>query len=306
MRTRKRRRKLYLKISVGLIVILFVYFIINSFSNSLFVNKRSKMLTIVFYQKYPVVYFLDFSTSMFYRTVLNPDWRVMVPGDYGYYRIGALQKLMSLEGKKDILKNTFSYIDNSMVDYYFYPRKVDVYYSSSSSNLSKVKSPKFIFMKSNTSFFNKFYIWLFLLRKTNQDFINIEYPTYRDKVGDLYLDVDKFSKKTKGMFYDVSYRKDNKDVQIIYTNSYNSAVVIASILEGSGIRVIDISKGEKKRSGEERSKCVLIDSSMSLSYTAKSLASFFDCKIKHGKTRISDIILLLNDQEKSWVKNNTN
>ena len=67
------------------------------------------------------------------------------------------------------------------------------------------------------------------------------------------------------------------------------------MIEGEGIRVVDISEDAKiSRS------CIVQEEGDNFSQTAEALSGFFQCQLRKGKTEISDIILTLGEREKEW------
>jgi hypothetical protein len=102
-------------------------------------------------------------------------------------------------------------------------------------------------------------------------------------------------KQLQGYFYKKSYRKEKSTVQILYTNNYQTALIISQILEGEGIRVIDISKTQK-----ESPRCSIIQNTVPFSQTATHIKSFFQCDIKKGNAEISDILFHIGNLEKEW------
>ena len=113
------------------------------------------------------------------------------------------------------------------------------------------------------------------------------------------FDYNSFYKKFQGSFFQRAYRNYDINVQIVYTKSYKTAQLIGQMIEGEGIRVVDLLNQEKIITD-----CLLItDKKISTTKTYQRLADFFKCKLKIGETTVSDIILELGDLEKEWAVN---
>ena len=71
------------------------------------------------------------------------------------------------------------------------------------------------------------------------------------------------------------------------------------MIEGEGIRVVDLSSQDKSIKG-----CQLItNKEISVTKTYQRLADFFKCRTQIGETIVSDIILELGSLEKGWAVN---
>ena len=116
---------------------------------------------------------------------------------------------------------------------------------------------------------------------------------------DSIFDYNSFYKKFQGSFFQKTYRNYDINVQIIYTKSYKTALLLSQMIEGEGIRVVDLSSQDKFIKG-----CLLItNKEISTTKTYLRLADFFKCRLKIGETTVSDIILVLGDLEKEWAIN---
>ena len=81
----------------------------------------------------------------------------------------------------------------------------------------------------------------------------------------------------------------------MYTNNYNSADIIAKILENNGIRVVDISKTDKTDKN-----CRVFEKAKKYSLTSKNISTYLDCKLVNSDTEISDIVIFLGHKEELW------
>ena len=89
-------------------------------------------------------------------------------------------------------------------------------------------------------------------------------------------------------------RQEKATVQIIYSNNIENANLLSRIIEGQGIRVVDISyKSDLKT-------CYVIEDNDHSLKTADILTTSLSCRKKKAKTNPYDIILELGDKEKEW------
>ena len=194
------------------------------------------------------------------------------------------------------MQRTISYSTSSFVDKYFYPNSSKIYYDSESKNNIELPSFKELFLyKSNSSFWDRVYLFTkFLFIKKNKiSFLN----TYEsiDNNKEKVFDKELFDKEYNGIFFQKTYRDEKKTVQILYSKNYDRAFIINQILEGNGIRVVDIL--QKKDSPK---KCKIIENLKDFSKTTKDISFYFNCIKKSNKSEISDIIFVLGDLENKW------
>ncbi len=291
----KRRRKDKTKVLLIALLSVFLIIVIRSFSLSLFV-KRPSTLNVLFYGDNTKLYSLNFVSGEIYYVPFPSDAELFVPGGYNLYKVGALQKLAELENDNNLITRTFSYAIGSFVNYYFVPYKTKIIYSSDKKGLEKIKPDfSYFLFHSNLSFIDRVYLFLYFLKKDRFSFKKVEYPLINNIVEGKVLDTKKFLRDNRGLFYFLSYRNEKRSVQLIYTKHYSSALNIAKVIEGSGVRVLDISK--RSREGE---RCEIVEDKKRYSLTAENLAKFFDCSLVRGRTHISDIIFVLNKLENYW------
>jgi len=264
------------------------FFIFLNLKSSIFLNKKER-INIVFYGPRTFVYSLSLKNDLTYIIYYPVNLSLLIPGGYGFYRVGALGKLIYLEKKPDLLRKVFSANNNFFVDLYFYSKKNDIYFDEKNSKKSPTFSEIF-FNQSNANFVDRLMVFYYLwLKKTNfHQTISI---SNQDK-----FNRDDFFKKTIGTFYKKIYRDENLTVQIFYNNDYLTAKLLAQILEGEGIRVVDLS--QKKL--DLNHFCEIV-TTLKLEYkTVKDIKQFFSCNLKEGNPPISDIIINLGKLEKDW------
>ncbi|MCX6731092.1 MAG: hypothetical protein NTZ55_04540 [Candidatus Roizmanbacteria bacterium] len=290
--------KTALRVGVALCILVILVILLRLLFTSAFFVKEDR-INILFYSSEPIYYSLERGGEVHYVTTFNADSRTEVPGGYGVYRMGALGKLITLEKNPAILKRTFSRITGSMIDYYFFPKSEAIYYGSKENIL--LPSFRSIFLnESNGNIFDRLYIYLQFFGKHISEFEEIHIN--KIKTGDTVLLSDStFARQYLGYFYHKSLRKENKTVQILYSNSYNSAKNFSRIIDGEGIRVVDIDVMEKANIKNQNSQCVVKENTQKgFSLTADEISHFFKCILVTGKGRVSDIVIEMGSAEKEW------
>lgn len=285
------------RLAVIFVLLLFGYLTVKTLSSSFFFLKKDR-INLVIYGQNTAIYSLGLGDNTNYFIPFDAATRVIVPGGYGEYRVGAVGKLASLDTKPALLKQAFSLSTGSFVDIYFYPKTSDIYYHAPQKSFFAPSLSELLFLKSNANIFERLYIsYLLTVRSRNQ------FKTLK------FLSSNTFYKNYQGNFYSPVYRSENLNLQIIYTKSYNTAVLLSRILEGEGIHIVDISSAPEasKTNLNLASACEVEDNlSNKFSETAKAVALFFGCRLKHGNSMAYDILISLGEVEGIWnteVKN---
>lgn len=295
---RKINQKLIIKIILGLILFYFLFLLGRSFKNSLFFGKKDR-INLVFFGPQSTFLSLGLIDNVHYLVKFKNEWLVSVPGGFGRYKIGSLGKLAFLEKKPAIIQKTFSSVTSSYIDFYFLPKKPEVYFNSNwQSEFFKI--PKLGFWEliardyfTNASFFDRLYLFFLLIQKKKTDFsfLDSEFNFVRKN----QFSEEDFFKKYQGYFYQKFLRQEKKNLQIYY-NNYNIAKLLIRIIEGEGIRVVDLTPLLT-----EESECQIFENSEKRSQTANFLAKIFKCKIKKGESGLGDIKMILGKRlEKEW------
>ena len=219
----------------------------------------------------------------------------LIPGGYGFYRVGALGKFISLEKKPDLFKKVFSASNSFFIDLYFYSKKNEIYFDEKNNKKIWPNFTEIFLNQSNANFIDRLLVFYYLFLKKPSFYQTIS--IYNQKK----FNHDEFFKKIIGTFYKKVYREENLTVQIFYNNDYLTAKLLAEILEGEGIRVVDLS--QKKL--DLNKSCEIITSLKNEKLnTVKDIKKFFSCNFINGKSSISDIIINLGKLEKEWEVNN--
>lgn len=281
---------------LGLIIfLLFILYIGKCFSSSLFFNKKDR-INLFFYGKKNYFVSLGVSDDVNYLGEIDTDWSIKVPGGYGFYKVGAIGKLSQLEKDENLIGRTFSLMNSNFIHYSFVPKDQEISYFKNKEDFNIGFSDFFNSkINSNANFFDKLYLYFKLSGKNKSNFIVINYLPYLDK-NNQFSEED-FNKKYLGFFYQKKLREEGKNIQLIGQN-YNSLKNLSYVIEGEGIRVVDISLNK-----EEHQKCIIWeDCEKEFSKTAQYLSLIFNCELKKDKIDIADILVDFGSNlEKKWT-----
>lgn len=272
------------------------YYLFKSITSSVFLKGRDKV-NVIFYGEKARFYSFD-RKNVNYLLSFSNLVKVIVPGGYGSYKVGAIGKLASLENKPDIIGKTFSAATSTLVDLYFYQKKTDIYYDD--SNLKQTPTfMEILLTNSNANLVDKLFLLNIFSTNSKENFQIIDLKPFESEGNNAVFDYNSFYKKFQGSFFQRAYRNDDINVQIVYTKSYKTAQLIGQMIEGEGIRVVDLSD-----QGNNLPGCLLVSNKeISKSKTFLRLEDFFKCRTQIGETTVSDIILELGGLEKEWAIN---
>lgn len=284
------RRYVYLVLGILIVILLGKWL-----SSSLFFTAPDR-LQVLFYGQDSRIYSIDTTGNNHYIIHFAPDERIGVPGGYGYYRVGALGKLVSLEHKPAVFARAFSVASSSFVTYYFYPPGGNIYNGRAvNQNVIMPRATDIFTFPSNANVFDRLYLFLHFVQVKKSDYLLLRSrgDSQDNKNGGRIFVPENFSKETEGFIFNPTYRSERKTVQILYTKNYNAAHDISNILEGNGIRVVDIKQDER-----DDSKCIISDEKRSR--TSDIMVQFFGCRFETGKNQVSDILFDVRGIEKDW------
>ncbi len=273
-----------------------VLIFIKLMTGSLFFHSPDRIQFVVYGQD-TRLYSLSPSGNINYYVGYDPDLKVEVPNGYGTYRIGALSRLISYEKKPELLSKAFSVATSSFVSYYFYPSSNEIYYSNDVERSYKAPTFKELMLyKSNARFLDRVYIYLQILQTSPSSFQNLDIGILTKKIqNQTHLSAEAFGKEYKGFFYNKTYRTERLSVQIKYTKNYDTAAAMGKILEGNGIRVVDISVSDS-----QPKKCNVTTTTASRTKTVEDIRRVFSCDLITGNADTSDIIFNLGSAETEW------
>ncbi|MFS8158688.1 MAG: hypothetical protein ACMG6E_00480 [Candidatus Roizmanbacteria bacterium] len=308
------RRSTVIKVFIGLILLYVSVIALRGLMTSFSSAKRDRV-TMVFYGDAPVVLSLGLTDNVSYILTFDNSYKVKAVGGYGEYKIGSLEKLASLTADKDLLRRTFSSVISSYVDYYFTPSASKVYFdttekesftASKSHFMLAVLNPTYM---TNANLFERLFMFINLLKRRNLDFIELKTKFVSREKGSTVFDEDDFFHFYQGFFYEKIIRDENEEVKIVYKNSYSAAKNLSRILEGEGMRVVDISK---EAEGPGRCQLFIDPEAMRenkglfynkkiLPYSAEFITSVYTCRVAIKTIDDATIKIVLGDElEKKW------
>ena len=267
----KYRKKFF----IFFVIVCLFYYLFKSVTSSVFLKGRDK-INVVFYGENIRFYSLD-QKNINYLLFFSNSVKVIVPGGYGEYKVGAVGKLVSLEKNPEIIRKTFSAVTATLVDLYFYPKKTTIYHQDSPSNSNETPTIKEIFLtNSNATLIDRLFIFYFFTTSNQEDYQTIDLKPFELGHGNAIFDYNGFYKKFQGSFFQKTYRDYDINVQIVYTKSYKTALLLSQMIEGEGIRVVDLSSKDEFIKG-----CLLIaNKEISTTKTYQKLANFFKFNLK--------------------------
>lgn len=289
-----------------LTLFIFIYLIakgIAAVSRSYFATHPDR-INMVIYGQETVFYSLDMRAGRHYALYFPADLSLEVPGGYGSYPVGSLGKLADMERSDHLAQRTFSVAISSVVHATFLPPETNVY--TASGDMPEEISPpgimKILSYRSTTSWLNRLFLAWRAGGIAKHEYSLLTHQEREDDVlGTSQFEGEQFLKRNFGLLYQASYRKEGRSVQILFSSKRQTANRIGHILEGSGIRVSNITYRDKISQ-----ECVVVTSESEWSQTTHAIADFFGCRIDRGETDVYDILLVLGDRvEADWEINNT-
>ena len=298
MRSRKRnesKNKPYFKLTYAVAVIIFIYIgfvFVRSLGRSIVLRKVDR-INVAVYGEEALLLSFGLTDNVHYIVSFSHGDKVSVPGGYGRYAVGSLGKLASIEKDPELVARTFASMSSSYVDYYLFPNNSEVFEKPDTDSPAYVPSEiiRRLFSPSSTtnaSLIDKLYLSYLIGRMRSQDFVVLRSISQENADGELEFSEKRFLKKYKGFFYHQTLREEGKELQILY-NSYPGAVTLSRVIEGQGIRVVDLSN-EEEEIGEH---CIVRYGKGQESRTSFYLSDRFGCKHEGGDTEGSDIILIM-------------
>jgi len=278
------------------VMILVLGLLLSQIRNSLFVAQPDR-LNLVFYGQDVVFYSLDLENKIHYRISLPSDARVKVPGGYGEYRIGSLGKLMRLEKAPKLLQKTMSAALSNFTKIYFYPDSELIYQHGPKNAMILPSLKQLVSYKSNARLFDRLYLSILFLFQGQEINQNIASLVITDKNNDRVWQSDNFASKYLGYWYSKELRGERANVQIIYQKDYRTALLLSNIIEGNGIKIVDLSENLQQRNNV---RCQVDYNSIKIIKTVDAIVNFFQCSKNKIETGPVDIIIRLNSLEKEW------
>lgn len=301
-RTFRFTKERFIRIFLFSLLMYFIFITIRSVLSSVFFLKRDRV-DIVFYGERSSFVSVGMVDDVHYIGFFDNGANVYVPGGYGRYNIGALGRLSELEKNPRIIQKAFSSVLSAYVDFYFTPKKNPVYPFELNPLEEDFPIPRLAL--TDVFFSNRYYtnagiidrIFLYYrlkgLGRSDLSFVSADSATERD--GERMFVEDRFERKYQGYFYQSFIRKERKEIQILYTE-YKSALLVTRILEGEGIRIVDLSQLDRNEKG-----CIIHEDKEAASKTSLFLQQTFGCAWRRAEVDTADIALILGSElEAEW------
>ena len=302
--------RVYVYIFIAFLIFYGIFVAIRAIRNSAFLDQRDRV-NIVFYGEEPKLLSFGLTDDVNYIVSFTNEDRADIPGGYGRYAVGSFGRLAEVERNKAIIRHAFASMTSTYIDYYVAPKKsLGVFVNSDAAEPTYqrgglIRSLFSANTYTNANFFDKIYLSWLIAKKRQSSFIPLKSTVVPGKNGAKPSFSEKgFQKKYKGFFYHQGLREESGEVQIRYQN-YASALVLSRIIEGQGIRVVDLSLGETLI----HQRCIVRHNLSSKSKTVYFLLKRFSCLEQKGDAGGSDILFILGpelEKEWEWYENTTN
>ena len=262
---------------------------------------RPDRLNVAFYGEEAIVLSFGLADEVNYVVSLSHEEKIVIPGGYNQYPLGSLGKLVALQKDPDIMQRAFSSMLSAYVNYYVSPRNPAVY-QKPDTDAPQYKRTALIGKlfshqhQANMNIFDRLFVTYLIAKHRQQDYVVLRSAVRRDVDDGTHIFSEKnFQKKYKGFFYYSTLREEGMEVQIKY-NVYKSALTLSRIIEGQGIRIVDLTRTEK-----QVSRCLVVTSAEVKSNTVRFLAKALRCPVEKGATEGVDVVIYLGKElEKIW------
>ena len=297
------RNQTIIKLFFGLFILYIVVKLILALNSSYFINPPQR-INILFYGPQSQIISFGVKDGINYIVNFNNDIYLNVPGGYGLNKIGALGRLSNIEKKPELIAKTFMVAIGANIDSYLIPKKNQIYDNDSNnrktiaklSNINRLILP--INYLSDSAWFDRIYLSVLLLRLNQTQLISLNTSATYDVSKRKIFNDNGFSRRYTGFFFQPKFRDEAANLRIYY-QTYKIAKNISRILEGEGIRVVDLELIDKKQK-----QCRLLTGQQSISKFPKTInfiANKFGCRIKIEEVGGVDIGIILGSRvEKEW------
>lgn len=271
--------RIYLIIAAVTLILIIAFLTFKSaYDNSLFVRKNSRVYVGVWLGKDTYVLSISQNVGQSHLLYFPPEQEVVIPGGLKGYKVGALGKVAHITDDVKLYKKALSQLSGLPIDEYLYTDTSDVFYEGSDmadKNIGSIarELSGALWQLRGTSVLNK----IFLYQKIGN---------MRGSNTELYI---KLKPDPVGM-YDREFRSEKRLVQMVHSNTPDTAVFLAKLLEGVGIRVSDIGSQQQN---ESRGVCQVIERAPVQSATAKYITDYFGCEYKLGDTGLYEVQFIL-------------
>ena len=275
-----------LLVVMGVFLCFLVLYIVHEVVTSKFLSQRER-ITVGVYDNIPYVFSYDKTTNLGTIIYFNPDVMVTVPGGYGWYRLGSVRLLATIEHKTNILlTQTFAQLVGAPIDAAIYLTAQDVIYEGTANFLNYFMSKrgiKTLFSKdyatSTTNLIDRLLINRALNTSPDRLIVVDAENDYITRDHTRYYTVEKLDSHSKGYLYQKTPAQSSVKVRVLANSKeYKAGTEIARLIEGMGIKVLSVDEVELPPSRE----CTLRYGNES-KRVAALLYNYFPCRLEYAK-----------------------
>jgi len=248
-------------LGVGLSILVIGIIVWRFIATSSLLSNRERV-TVGIYAAYPFVLSYNKHSTIVTVVWFNPSTKVYVPGGYRWYPFGSVLLLDSIEKKQgELVRRMFEELVGAPVDFVVTPRSVSTLPEAPDSFVTffyreRGRLLPWIGGSYRVSLGNSIdgYILSNILRSRNDKLLFVDASasttTSSKKADGLRYDSDKLDQVLKGYLYWPSINSTNNvRLEIGDSEYYGAAQRIGRMIEGMGIKVIDISLTKNRNTG---------------------------------------------------------
>lgn len=267
-------------------------FLYQQFSGSLFFREHDR-ITIGVYGTHPYVYSYNPTKKLAFVVQFDPEYQLNVPGGYGWYKLGSIDLLGKIEGKRaELLRQSFAELIGSPVDYVYYPKKAALVANSEKEFRDFYNNERQqIYSKTYTNSITNWIDKLLIRRVFNAREDRLVYldtaDLFRQQRGEQRYDAELLDSRLKGLFYrDSLLSAGLKAIVVTKSVAYPAAKRILRQIEGVGIKVIEIEINDALKNR----RCQ-IKGMGDLKWATRKLALYYDCQNLRSDSQILRFVL---------------
>lgn len=278
----RNRKVSYLPIII-LLIFLVLIAIIQTVRTSVFMSSRNR-ITLGVLAPHTFVLSYDKKSGITNVIFFKTDAQVTVPGGYGWYRLGSVPLLGSIEHKEfEIARHSMEELVGAPVDEVIVPSGGDILETVDEQFINWFLKNRrdflSLFMRkyrlSTTNVIDRYFITRAMgVRKDKLVFVDGSEGIIMTKKNDPRYSADKLDLVVKGFLYWTYPSKDGAVSVYAPEKLYSAGIRIGRIIEGAGMKVLDIAAVSKIPD-----TCVFIGHS-SQKDTINFLARYFNCKVE--------------------------
>jgi hypothetical protein len=274
-----------LALVLGFIIVILMLYLVHEVLTSQFLSRRDR-ITIGVYDDVPYVFSYDKTTRLGTVIYFNSDVMVTVPGGYGWYRLGSVRLLATIEHKTNaLLTQTFAQLIGAPVDLAIYRTTKDLIDNKVSDFMEYFMSKrglKVLFSKdyaiSSTNLIDRFLVNRALNTSPDRLIVVNAENDYVTRDNRKFYTPEKLDSRNKGYFYQKTASESSVKVHITANRKqYRAGTEIARLIEGMGIKVLSVDEDTANSLHE----CIIRYSTQGKTIAAL-LHNYFPCKLVYA------------------------